>query len=491
MHISDKFITLENQKYVEELLNQVIKTGLDFKINSPSIPNKFSEKEWIEIEKYGIKNGELNKLFEEKVLPFCSNFSNIGFLGFPDAGNSISGMLGAFWADLLQQNLINESFCAPVATRIEMEVLSTLRKTIGYTIKDNIESIMDVGGIITYGGTVSNTIAMMLARENRGYNSLNEGVIKPKKYKVIVPKNIGHYSIQSSLKWIGCGNQIIEVETNAYRYNLKSFEKTLIKERGNIMAVVVYAGDSRTMTIEHLDKIIEIVKRIDPTIWCHVDGCHGFSLSFSQKYNSKLKGIDKYDSISCDPHKVLALPYCCSALLLKDGNNFSLISSNSDLIMNEKFAFGQITPFIGSKSWVSLKLWFVMKNLGIIGIGKMIDRRIEIANYFANKMREYKEFVILNEVDYNSVVFVYVSNLKNTEEINKVNKKIYEYIKKEGKYYLHQFPLVDDIGYICKGQKYNVLRYMSGNYNLYEEDIDKFIFYLKNIAKECKNELFS
>mgnify|MGYP000881584066 CR=1 FL=1 len=444
----------------------------------------------IDVESDGTSNEELIEMFEQHILPACSNFSNTGFMGFPDAGNSITGLIGAFYADLLQQNLINESFCAPVATRMEMELINTLRKLIGYEVKEDITKVSDVGGIITYGGTGSNTTAMLLARENRKLNALEEGVKEPEKYKVVVPKNIGHYSIRSSLKWIGCGNQIIEVETDGFRYNLHELEKTLIKEAGNIMAVVAYAGDSRTMTIEHLDDVVSLVKRIDPTIWCHVDACHGFSLAFSERYRYKLKGIEKYDSISCDPHKVLALPYCCSALLLRDGNNFGLISSNSDLIMNESFAFGQITPFIGSKSWVSLKLWFVMKGLGTKGVGEMIEKRIEMAEYFANVIKSDPDFILMNKVDFNSVAFLYVGNESDSKRINEINMLIYEKMKSEGKFYLHQFPLIDSCK-VIDGGKYNVLRYMSGNINLTKDKIDECIKYIKLLAEEAKNELIS
>lgn len=84
----------------------------------------------IDVESDGTSNEELIEMFEQHILPACSNFSNTGFMGFPDAGNSITGLIGAFYADLLQQNLINESFCAPVATRMEMELINTLRKLI-------------------------------------------------------------------------------------------------------------------------------------------------------------------------------------------------------------------------------------------------------------------------------------------------------------------------------------------------------------------------
>ena len=107
------------------------------------------------------------------------------------------------------------------------------------------------------------------------------------------------------------------------------------------MACVVYAGDSRSLTIDRLDDIYGIVKNSDKNIWLHVDACHGFALSFSEKLKYKLKGIEKYDSITADAHKALMIPYGLSLLLTKNRRSFFMIKSESDLIMKENFAFGQ------------------------------------------------------------------------------------------------------------------------------------------------------
>ena len=245
------------------------------------------------------------------------------------------------------------------------------------------------------------------------------------------------------------------------------------------------------MTIEHLDQVEKIVHETDPTIWCHADACHGFSLLFCESLKHKMKGIENYDSVSFDPHKVMAIPYCCSALLLKDPDTFRYIMSESDLIMKEQLAFGKITPFIGSKSWVSLKMWFVMQNLGIQGLDQMIRHRADMAQYFKQKLEESGKFCILNCVDFNSVVFLWngASNDLSVECLNQISQRMYQKLKEDGRYYFHQFPIYADLQGPLSGEICIPLRYMSGNRNLTEEDLNRVVSYLEDLGDECFHEI--
>lgn len=319
------------------------------------------------------------------------------------------------------------------------------------------------------------------------------GVRNPEDFKVIIPKGIGHYSIKSACMWIGCGDNVIEVETKDFKYDLDKLEKTLEENKGHVMCVVAYVGDSRTMTIDNLEEIYKIVKGVDENIWLHADACHGFSLAFSSKLKDKIKGINLFDSISTDPHKVLAIPYCISALLIKNPEKLKLVSSTSDLIMQEDFAYGQVTPFIGSKSWISLKLWFAIKSIGVKGYEEIIDRRCEMAKYLESQINKSDDFVMINDVNINSVVFMYVGDKYSigssmVDKLNKLNLALYERLLKEGKYYLHKFSIPDNKGVFKKDVNLIPLRYMSGNDNITKQDIDDMLDHIRVLAKEISNE---
>ncbi len=476
----------KNKKKARDFFKRIVDIGTNFKLQEKVTDKHLSTKEGMKlISELPQKGKDIDKIleeFQEKILPYCTNFSSKNFMGFPDAGNSVASIGGGILYNFLQQNLINQSFCAPSATFVEIAVLRWLRETVGYQ-NHEIRDIWDVGGVITPGGTSSNTIGILLARENKFPDAMTKGIVDLERCYLIVPKGIGHYSVKSSQMWIGCGNRLIEAETKNFRYDLDDLKKKLVENKGKIMCVVAYAGDSRTMTVDHFDQVAKVVKSIDPTIWLHADACHGFSLGFSDKLRHKIRGIEDFDSITMDPHKVLATPYTISALLVKDPQKMKSVTSLSDLIMQEQFAFGQITPFLGSRSWDSLKLWFVMKNLGKSGLENLIDRRHALAQYLADKLQKDKDFIVINEVEINSVAFLYRKNLSlsDIERLNDVNKKIHQLLIAEGIYHLHQFS-VPDSGKIKKGAIIYPQRFMCGNPNTTKKDIDKMIEYMRQLG---------
>lgn len=488
-NIADTILATSNVTRAKELFYQAIDTGVAFKLQQ-NVQKKSLDRQTMAdftepMPEYGSSLEAVMSEFNERYLPYCYNFSSPQFMGFPDAGNSIAAITGTLMADFLQQNMINQSFCSPSATFAEIAVVRWLREVVGYKNSDIVEDILGVGGVITGGGTTSNAIGMLLARENFQPNTMQTGVNIDDGYYLVVPKGIGHYSVKSGQMWAGCGNKLIEVETNSFRYDLVDLGKKLKKFEGKIMGLVAYAGDSRTMTVDNFEAIADIVEASGQNIWLHADACHGFSLGFSEDLQYKIKGIERFDSITTDPHKVMNSPYTISALLVKDPSLLHNVSSLSDLIMQEQYAFGQITPFIGSKPWISLKLWFALKNIGRKGFAEIIEQRHALAQELADMVATDNNFILINKVDINAVAFMYKGQAATLEidSLNQLNKDIHAALLERGHYHLHQFSIPDP-GIIDKGTLLYPLRFMSGNPNTTKQDLTNMLKYVKRLGRE-------
>jgi len=276
------------------------------------------------------------------------------------------------------------------------------------------------------------------------------------KVKVFLPESIGHYSSKCAAGWLGLGLDCIKLvkTNNNFCYDLDVLEYELEKTVQNNeipLAIIAYAGDSRTMSIDNFEMIYKLSKKYDA--WFHIDACHGSALIFSKKYKHLINGINLADSVTLDPHKIFWMPYNLSYILIKNPENFKLISGSSDLITNEPLSMGQISPFIGSWGFHSLKLWFLFKNMGMKNIQKFIDYRTDKAKELSNKISNMKDFYVFNDVTMNSIIFMYIpkpffKKIKNNDtfaiqELNTLNKSIREILFKDKSIFVHTFPLKD------------------------------------------------
>jgi len=511
--IQEYFISASNRERCEEILFRSISLGLDFKTGGsggkPIVNHKEQEqimRDILEpIPEKGKNLEEVLNEFQTKIMDGSVNFSSSNFMAFPDCGNSLATMTGHILCAMLNQNLINSIHTSPTATFVEMAVINWLREIVGYEVVADPKDIFDVGGINVTGGVSANTAGLLLARENRFPGTINTGIqYDPKKIKVFLPKGIGHYSIKAALGWMGLGkDNAVEVNTTpGFTIDKKDLVKRIKEcEKDDVLlALVAYTGDSRTMAIDDFPNLYKITR--DYGMWFHIDACHGLSLCFSEKLKEKVKGIELADSVTIDPHKVLFTPYTLSYALVKDPRKFELIAGVSDLITKEPYSFGQITPLFGSRAFNSLKLWFLMKNLGKERIGELVEHRHDMVKYFASLVERADEFYMMNEVTINSAAYLYVpQQLKNrlytpqkdeaVEEINVLNKNIQLRIFKEGQYYIHTFQLNDFRNTMETGTEtvFQMQRLMLGNPLTTKKVLDDFMDYSQKIAKEETRKL--
>lgn len=500
-------VFLEDNEASYDCLRKILEEGMKFKSQKKVIQKELPQKDHVSfsgIPESGISLEELEKMYQD-IMSKSTNFSSPGFVGFPDAGNSIAGLSAGLLSLFLNQNLINQSFCSPEATFIEMETIHWLRELVGYKNLERYNMASDIAGISAHGGVLANCIALLAARERVFPGTLANGLKEePSKIKVLVPDGIGHYSIRASLSWLGIGesNLIGVAITKDYKTDLKKLEERIKSERdkGNyIMAYVAYAGDSRTMSVDDMEGIASVLNKYK--IWFHIDACHGFQLLFSENEKYKMNGCQYADSITVDPHKILWLPYVCSFVLFKEISSMKNICTSSDLITKEKWSLGQTTPFIGSKAFNSFKLWSLIKHQGVSNIGKLIDKRIELTRQIRALISTKNYFHLLNETDINSCMFIFLPSemrdkdnidLKSLTLLNEINLQIKNKILSEGDFYIHGFP-ISSSGFtklFSDGISIQVLRIMNGNDLTQIEDIERLLTRIKDIGDSLSKELF-
>jgi L-2,4-diaminobutyrate decarboxylase len=220
--------------------------------------------------------------------------------------------------------------------------------------------------------------------------------------------------------------------------------------------------------------------------------------AFSDRLRPRINGIGLFDSVTVDPHKVMAVPYSLSALLVRDPASLRTISSYSDLIMQEDFAFGQVTPFVGTKGWLSLKLWMMMRTHGCSGLAEIAEHRIDRAKQFAQLLDEHPRMIRLHEPDMAAVAFMYLpASIRRTSgdlsaidvaRINKINQRLHDRMLAEGRWHLHQFSLPDDLGRLRAGATLYPLRFMANNPRTNELHMRDVLAYVDQLGRDLDGD---
>ncbi|CZR56713.1 related to glutamic acid decarboxylase [Phialocephala subalpina] len=394
-----------DQQKALDFFNQVLDIGINFK-SQPEVRQKQVKtpvtQSFDSMPEEGMTCEQLLECFNN-IAQHSTNFASPKFLGFPDAANSIPALGAAMLIPFINQNMCNQDIQAPAASFIEMEVVHWLRQQIGFPVSSEYTTVTEIGGIMTAGGCLSNTVGMMAARESLFPGSGMTGLpVIASVIRVLVPDVIEHYSIRSALAWLGMGEaNVVRVPVDdLYRIKIDKLERVIKDERAaghRLLACVAYAGDSRSMRIDNLHDIGAVLRK--NKIWFHVDACHGSQLAFSHTHRHKIRGIEEADSVTIDPHKVLWIPYMCSFVLFKDPKSLANVSTNSDLILKTQWSLGQITPCVGSKAFDALKLWSTIKYFGRSGIEALIDARLALTKEFQEEIDGHEETSILESGD--------------------------------------------------------------------------------------------
>jgi glutamate/tyrosine decarboxylase-like PLP-dependent enzyme len=262
--------------------------------------------------------------------------------------------------------------------------------------------------------------------------------------------------------------------------------------------VVAVAGNCRTSSIDDLSSIAELCRKHG--VWFHVDACHGGSLLFSRSLREDLVGIEQSDSVSLDPHKGLFVGYPLSYLLVRDGATLARFCRYPDKVEDPTvFDLGLITPFFGSRPFTSLKLWLLIKHLGLDGLESVVESRKRVYLKCVALMEETGKFLLLNDADFYRSAFVYypqqlreffhkysVEPSKRAQLISRYTAEFAEISYRKGKAVFDLFSLQDLSNRLGNGTevKYQVMGMSIGHPHIDQKAFDDVREVINSVAHD-------
>lgn len=308
------------------------------------------------------------------------------------------------WADALCSTL-NQNAGAwrngPTSSMIEARVMRWLCQLIGYGSEGF--------GTLASGGSEANLIALKCARDSAHQAIVHRGMRSATADLVIYASEQCHYSIEKSADILGLGRESLrKIETDARFYiRLDALRDEISRDlqAGRIPCCVVgVAGATSTGVIDPLEELAAIAEQNN--CWFHVDAAYGGALAFSERHKGQLRGIERADSITFDPHKWMFVPFACGAVLVRAGGRIlrEAFDITPEYLSEDRggadveydfFRYGQM----GTRRFNSLKLWMAMKFMGRAGYAQVIERQIKLTEYLASCIDGLGDFQRLGEVE--------------------------------------------------------------------------------------------
>lgn len=338
---------------------------------------------------------------------------------------------------------------SPVFSVMEEVVLKEMRKIVGWTGGKG-------DGIFCPGGSMANGYAINLARHYKS-PELKETGLSGGPRLVVFTSEDAHYSIKKLCAFLGIGTRnvySVSVDSRGKMRldDLEAQVKRALDEGGVPMMVSATAGTTVIGAFDPLRQISEVCKRHN--MWFHVDAAWGGGALVSKRRRHLLDGIELADSVTWNPHKLLAAPQQCSTLLTRQEDILQSAHGAKATYLFQKDKFYDTSYDSGDKHVQCgrradvFKFWFMWKAKGSFGLETHIDRVFQLSEYFADMIRERDGWKLLLEPECTNVCFWYVPPSKRhlkgeelTEALQKIAPRVKENMVRKGSMLITYQPL--------------------------------------------------
>ena len=368
-------------------------------------------------------NDILDELFDNKI-PYALQTGAPGFMAYIPGG----GIFHAGLAELIAKvtnRYVGIDATAPFLNQIETDVLKWFCTMVGYSESS--------GGTLTSGGSLANLTAVICARTLIMGDNFSKGTVYASGYV--------HHSMWKAFHAAGISaSQIRNIEIDAeFRMDVQALEDAIEQDRKaglTPLMIVATAGSTNTGSVDPLIEIADIANKSNA--WYHIDAAYGGFFTMTEKGKKCLSGIEQADSITLDPHKGLFLPYGTGAFLVKDRENLKKVfSHNADYIpdkpsAHELWDFSEMSLEL-TRPFRGLGVWLPLKMLGADTFRKALEEKLELADYFYDSIETNGVWEVIAKNDLSLSVFRYNHSDYSADELNKINRKILNYVNDKGR----------------------------------------------------------
>ena len=360
----------------------------------------------------------LDRLFQE-VVPFSFNTAGPGYLAYVPGGGLYTAALAEFLAALVNR-YAGVWIAAPRAVELESQTLRWLAELMGFP--------PGALGVFTTGGSLSNLVALVAAREKY----LGERLYTGTAYF----SEEAHHSMVKAARIAGlpprnCRTVMVD---DAFRMRLDHLEDEIAADRRRGLTPFFLCGSAGTVNtgaVDPLKRLGELAK--EENLWFHVDGAYGAVFRLVPELAPVLSGMERADSLSIDPHKGFFLPYGTGALLVQDIDTLRTAFHTTASYMPpyqqdpRRVDFCEVSPEL-SRAWRGVRLWLPFMLHGVGAFRRALQEKRDLAVLAWERLRAEPDVEIAAPPELSLFAFRRRFQNCDLEEENRRNRELLERI---------------------------------------------------------------
>jgi sulfinoalanine decarboxylase/sulfinoalanine decarboxylase/aspartate 1-decarboxylase len=390
-----KDLSLFNE-IVNELLDEELKTP----VAKPISPKCLNTEVDLAISDYPMMDNQFKESIKNLILKTPKTASH-QFFNQLFGGRNSKAILGDLLAVILNNSMYTYKV-AGVQVGVEKAIISKIGELINYPITCD--------GTFAPGGSMSNFMAMVMARDSKNADTSFSGITST---YTLYTSNQSHYSISKNAAFIGVGRDNVRFIDTNYRgeMNLVDLEDKIEMDlkNGRIPFFVnATAGTTVLGAFDSINDISSICKKHH--LWLHVDGAYSGAVIFSNKYKNLIKGIEKSDSFSLNAHKMIGTPLTCSVFITPHKKSlYASFSNDANYLYqtdDDDYNLGKTSMQCGRRN-DALKFWTLWKAVGTLGLEKIVDHQFHLADYARNYINNHPDYTLYSFDNSLSICFNY------------------------------------------------------------------------------------
>jgi glutamate/tyrosine decarboxylase-like PLP-dependent enzyme len=254
-----------------------------------------------------------------------------------------------------------------------------------------------------------------------------------------------HASVQRTVEMLGLGtsalrslpvNDKFQAEPEALKLAIRHD-----RENGYLpFCVVGAAGTTNTGAVDDLNALADICQQ--EGLWLHVDGAFGAWAVLADSTRDLVAGIGRADSLACDLHKWMYLPYEIGCVLVRCEEHQRLAFALEPAYLahgdGDRGMTGRDVPWLTdygfqySRNFRALKAWMSLKAHGAAKFARLIQQNIDQAHYLAGLIEAVPELESMAPVSLNVVCFRFTQPDLPETALDALNQEIVVGLQEQG-----------------------------------------------------------